>query len=459
MSALAHRVLAHRVARSALAADSSTAPLPDFHGWFDERNRADTSRIERIPFASLRGWNFQSGTGNLVHDSGRFFSIEGLDIRMPGRAVDAWTQPILHQPEVGILGIIAKEFNGILHFLMQAKMEPGNCNGLQLSPTVQATRSNYTRVHKGAAVPYVEYFQRLGQYRILADVRQSEQGCWFYRKRNRNVVIEVHEDIEVLDGFRWLTLGQLHQLLAVDDLVNMDSRSVLACLPFPFHGAGTSGAGHHSALIGTDLLSWITEARTRCDPRVERLPLDRVRHWQRSADRISHESGRFFSVIAVDVQAGGREVRSWSQPMIEPHGTGVSALLTRRVDGVLRALVHARPEPGCTDALELAPTVQCTPANYTHLPAAARPPLLDQVIEAAPEQVLFDSVLSEEGGRFYHARNRYLVLDADPDLSNVDLGPDYRWVPVPELIGLIRHSHYLNIEARTLITCLQSLDV
>ncbi|MFJ5122907.1 MULTISPECIES: NDP-hexose 2,3-dehydratase family protein [unclassified Kitasatospora] len=450
--------LATRVARSAHAADSSTVTLSGFHDWLDERRRADASRIERIPFAAMRGWGFEPGSGNLVHDSGRFFSVEGLDVSMPGRAVETWTQPILNQPEIGILGVIAKEFDGVLHFLMQAKMEPGNCNGLQLSPTVQATRSNYTRIHRGAAVPYVEYFQRPGRYRILADVRQSEQGCWFYRKRNRNIIIEVDEDIEVLDGFHWLTLSQLHQLLVVEDLVNMDSRSVLACLPFPFHGCGVGDAGPHAVPVGTDLLSWITEARTRYDPCAARIPLNRVLHWQRSADRISHETGGFFSVIAVDVQAGGREVRSWSQPMIEPHGTGLSAFLTRRVDGTLQALVHARVEPGYTDVLELAPTVQCTPENYTHLPAAARPPLLDQVAGAPPERVLFDSVLSEEGGRFYHARNRYLVVDADPGLRDADPGPDYRWIPVPELVGLIRHSHYLNIEARTLIACLQSVD-
>ncbi|MFI6640444.1 NDP-hexose 2,3-dehydratase family protein [Streptomyces sp. NPDC050504] len=445
--------LAARVARSARTADSSTVTLAGFQKWFDERRAADGSRVERIPFADLRGWGFEPGTGNLVHDSGRFFSVEGMDVTMPGRPVEAWSQPVLHQPEIGILGIIAKEFDGVLHFLMQAKMEPGNCNGLQLSPTVQATRSNYARVHRGAAVSYVEYFQQASRYRVIADVRQSEQGCWFYGKRNRNIVVEVDDDVEVLDGFHWLTLGQLHRLLVVDDLVNMDSRSVLACLPHPFGADGTDDA----APLPAELLSWITEARTRHDPRVERVPLNEVRHWHRSADRISHESGRFFSVIAVDVRAEGREVRGWSQPMVEPHGTGLSAFLTRRVDGILQALVHARVEPGYTDVLELAPTVQCTPENYTGLPAAARPALLDHVLAAPPERILFDSVLSEEGGRFHHARNRYVVLAADPARPEEPPGPDHRWIPLPELAALIRHSHYLNIESRTLLTCLQSL--
>ncbi|MFH4268324.1 NDP-hexose 2,3-dehydratase family protein, partial [Acinetobacter baumannii] len=83
------------------------------------------------------------------------------------------------------------------------KVEPGNCNGLQLSPTVQATRSNYTRVHQGRAVPYLEYFVDARKHRVIADVRQSEQGSWFFQKRNRNMIVDVGDaDVEVLEDFR-----------------------------------------------------------------------------------------------------------------------------------------------------------------------------------------------------------------------------------------------------------------
>ncbi len=65
---------------------------------------------------------------------------------------------------------------------------------------------------------------------------QSEQGSWFYRKRNRNMIVEVTEDVEVRDGFCWVTIGQLHRLLGEHDLVNMDARTVLSCLPFSSAG-------------------------------------------------------------------------------------------------------------------------------------------------------------------------------------------------------------------------------
>lgn len=189
-----------------------------------------------VPLDALAGWRTDPATGDLRHESGRFYAVTGLEVHTPGAPVSRWCQPILDQPEVGVLGILAKEFDGVLHFLMQAKNEPGNPGGLQLSPTVQATRSNFTRVHGGSRVPYLDHFLDASRHHVLADVRQSEQGAWFYRKRNRNMVVLVTEDLETLDGFCWLTLGQLHRLLAVDDLVNMDARTVLSCLPFAAAG-------------------------------------------------------------------------------------------------------------------------------------------------------------------------------------------------------------------------------
>jgi len=155
------------------------------------------------------------------------------------------------------------------------------------------------------------------------------------------------------------------------------------------------------------------------------------------------------------VVARGREVDSWTQPMIEAPGEGVVAFVVRRIGGVLHALMHGRVEPGYIDVVELAPTVQCKPENYSVLDPRARPPFLDLVLAAAPERIRFDAVLSEEGGRFYRTRNRYLVVEVDPaeELAH----PDFRWVTLDQLAGLLRHSHYLNVQARSLVACLHSL--
>ncbi|MEU6996444.1 NDP-hexose 2,3-dehydratase family protein [Streptomyces sp. NPDC046465] len=463
--------LAVRITESALAAEG-VMDLPGFHSWFARRRAVDVAEVARIPFDALVGWGSEPGTGDLVHDSGGFFAVRGLSVEIPGAAVPSWTQPIISQPEIGILGILVKEFDGVLHCLMQAKNEPGNHNGVQLSPTVQATRSNYTRVHRGNPVPYVEYFQDTARHQVIADVLQSEQGAWFYHKRNRNIVVEVTEDVKLLDGFCWLTLGQLHGLLGGDDIVNMDSRTVLSCLPFSGADLATvfplrprsfgaavirSCSDEQGALHTTgEILSWITEAKARAVVRTRTVPLESVEHWHRTSHALSHETGKFFNVIGISVKAGHREITGWTQPVVEPVGVGINAFLVKRIDGVLHALVNARIQPGHLDVVELAPTVQATPGNYAVLPAAARPRFLTEILEADPARIRYDSLLSEEGGRFYHARNRYLVIEADEAYEPEDAA-DFRWLTLHQLVGLLRHSHYVNVEARSLIACAHSL--
>ncbi|MFE3720097.1 NDP-hexose 2,3-dehydratase family protein [Streptomyces cyaneofuscatus] len=441
-----------RIAASAATTEGAWLRTEDFTGWLEGRRRAHRFEVGRIPFAELDGWFFEERTGNLVHRSGRFFSIEGLRVTAgDGEHEPAqWHQPIIDQPEVGILGILVKEFDGVLHLLMQAKMEPGNPNLLQLSPTVQATRSNYTKVHQGADVKYVEYFVRPDGGRVLADVLQSEHGSWFLHKSNRNMIVEAVGDVPVHEDFCWLTLGQIAELLHRDNLVNMDSRTVLACAPFP----DDADAGLHS---DTDLLSWITAERSRHAVRADRVPLAGLPGWRQGEKTITHEDGRYFDVVAVRVQAGSREVSGWTQPLIEPVGLGVTAFLTRDIGGVLHVLVHARVEGGFLDTIELGPTVQYTPGNYADVADDDRPPFLDLVLNADPARIRYEAVHSEEGGRFLNAESRYLLVEADEDQAPLDPPTGYFWATSAQLTMLVRHGHYVNVQGRTLLACLNAM--
>jgi oxidase EvaA len=438
-----------RLARSAAAGAGSGMSVDDFTGWFAYRSLVNRFQVERIPFDDLESWSFHPETGNLVHDTGRFFSVEGLHVTVGEGPFPEWQQPIINQPEVGILGILAKEFDGVLHFLMQAKMEPGNANLVQLSPTVQATRSNYTKVHKGADVKYLEYFTGSAGATVLADVLQSEHGAWFYRKFNRNVIVETTQHVVLHDDFCWLTLGQIGELLRRNDVVNMDSRTVLACLPVPFE---ETGALHTDA----ELLSWYAAERSRHSVDVRRIPLHSISGWRRGPESIDHELDRYFRVVAVRAQASNREVGAWTQPLFEPRGQGVIAFVTRKIGGVPHLLAHARVEAGFIDSIELAPTVQYTPRHYAHLTGEARPPFLDLVLGAGPGRICYEAVHSEEGGRFLNAQARYLIVEADESEAPDEPPPGYRWLTAGQLNTLLRYGRYVNVQARTLMALLTS---
>ncbi|GAB3508734.1 NDP-hexose 2,3-dehydratase family protein [Amycolatopsis cihanbeyliensis] len=452
-----HPTLAARLAASASATDGAVWDDARVRRWLEDRRREHRQRVRLVPLDEMRGWHFRPGLGDLRHRSGRFYSVQGLHVSTDTGPVPVWSQPIINQPEIGILGIVVREIDGLLHCLVQAKTEPGNVNGIQLSPTVQATRSNYTRAHGGSAVPYLEYFRSsgAGTRTILADVLQSEQGAWFYCKRNRNMIVEVGPEVEAREDFCWLTLRQLNRLLAVDNLVNMDTRTVLSCMPGWHPPEQDDRRGAHTDV---EIRSWITEQQSEHTVTARLMPLPSVHEggWRVRPDRITHRDGRYFDIIGAEVDSNTREVPSWCQPLLRPHGTGIAALLVRYHHGTPHALVNASVEAGYRDVVELGPTVQCTPENYTQFGPEHQPRYLDLVRSAPPESVLFDSVLSEEGGRFYHATTRYLIVDAGEELP-LATPPEFRWMSLPQLTEFLKYSHYVNVQARTLIAALRSV--
>ncbi len=460
--------------KSALS-ENKLANFKEFFAWFETRHIVNSFQVSKVPLNQLKGWDFDIDTGTLFHKSGRFFRIEGIEVNTNFGPTPHWMQPIINQPEIGILGFLAQKINGVLHFLVQAKMEPGNINVLQLSPTVQATRSNFTQVHGGIRPPYLDYFLDRTKSRHLIDQLQSEQGSRFLRKRNRNMIVEIEENepIETQDDFYWLTLGQMFELLKFDNLVNMDSRTVLSCIRFTADdgNAGPRFGDYDGTNFDKDVLlsnfadecqavndfdsivSWVTHMKTQYNLNVCRIPLNKVEGWSYDGVAICHHSKRFFSIIGASVIASNREVQSWDQPLIESAKGGVLCFLCQRKNGILHFLVQGRVEPGNFDCVEMAPTLQFTPANYDPSKEELFPPFYEVFRKARPDQIRYDVLHSEEGGRFYHDQNRYLVIEID-EKQAMELPHNYIWMTIRQMKGFIRFNNFLNIEARGLLSCL-----
>lgn len=443
---------------SSLNREGQMCSTASFQEWFKRGIDRHRFQIERIPFGALKKWGFDPSTGNLVHESGRFFSIEGVSVKTSFGGVRAWSQPIINQPEVGFLGIIAKKIGGVLHFLMQAKMEPGNINMIQLAPTLQATRSNYMRVHQGKTPPFLEYFRNNPKRKVLVDVLQSEQGGRFLRKRNRNIIIEVPEDepLPVTDDYIWLTLGQIGTLMRRDNVINMDARTVLSCISFHRVSSISSeccGNFGGSVLSEDEILAWFTEMKCRFDLEVRQIPLKSVDQWVRDDFRIYHETGNFFEVIAVRVEADNREVTAWTQPLVKPCREGIIAFIMKLFEGVPHFLIQAKVEAGNFDVVEMAPTVQCLTGDYKRVPSALRPPFLDYVFSTPLERVVFDTLQSEEGGRFFREENRNLIVMAGDELP-ANIPGNFIWVSYNQLKTFIRFNNFVNIQCRCLLSAL-----
>ncbi|WP_434222744.1 NDP-hexose 2,3-dehydratase family protein [Limnospira platensis CENA597] len=454
----------HYFLESDLSLENPFNSIPDILLWLQESKQSNHVIINEIKFSEMKQWFFDQSSGNYRHISGGFFSIDGIEVKTNYGSVPAWKQPIINQPELGILGIVTKKIDGKLYFLMQAKIEPGNINTVQLSPTLQATKSNYTQKHKGKKPLYLEYFLDT-QKIVLFDQLQSEQGARFLQKRNRNIIIQVNSDIPIYENYRWLTLGQIKALLKYDNLVNMDTRTILSGIRYCNRNIVNQFISSVSDQFKIDMLyseistntyismdgfiAWFTELKSLFDLSVSKIRLDDIPEWQLTDDKIHHIENKFFEVIPVKVQIEKREVLSWDQPMVRPCQQGICAFIIKKIDGIYHFLVQAKVECGNFDIVEIAPTVQCLTGSYK----SGNVYFLKDVLDALknPQKVKFNTIQSEEGGRFFRESNRNIIVEVG-DKFSLDVPINFNWLSMGQLKNLIRFNNYVNIQARSLLS-------
>lgn len=107
---------------SSLTDKNQFQSFPSFKQWFTAHCKPEEFRVETVRLDALEKWCFDTERTRLAHESGRFFSIEGIHVETNFNGGQSWDQPIINQPEIGILGFITKVFNGVRYFLMQVKM-------------------------------------------------------------------------------------------------------------------------------------------------------------------------------------------------------------------------------------------------------------------------------------------------------------------------------------------------
>ncbi len=438
--------------------------LTEILEWIKRLNASTFVEVKECSIHESTFWFYDDYNGEVLNRKRGFFSIKGLRLFQNDQFIKE--QPMIIQPEIGYLGIICREINGIFHFLMQAKIEPGNINCIQISPTIQATKSNFTRVHGGKLPQYFEYFENASKYRIIYDQIQSEQSARFYKKRNRNIIIEVDEEIPLSSNYCWMTLGQLKCLMRMDNLVNMDTRTVISGLPFlsnigledsrlePFF----ADKALFRSMFHTDFMESLREVRYYVndyrmfqDTKVTEIPLNELVDWRINEYGIECRKKADFEVRYYDITIEGREVHSWMQPLFRATGRAVFGLITRNVKGVKKFLVSTRGEIGTLDMIELAPSVQIEVSSMPNEQNAVEHLFFEYV---SRKETQVDVLLSEEGGRFYHEENRNIILSVGEDeLQQLPKG--YFWLDYSALVYLMQTTQLLNIQLRNLLSLLE----
>ncbi len=284
------------------------------------------------------------------------------------------------------------------------------------------------------------------------------------------MIVEIDDEIVVHEDFCWLTLYQLKKLIKLDNLINMDSRSVISCIPFSnekdfiYDFLINNATNNHyeiatmKSIVSKDalhtideIIGWLTSEKVAYYLNIETIPLKEVKDWQITSNEIRHKNDNRFSIVALKVTANNREVASWTQPILKDLKIGLIGFLIKTINNIDHYLVQAKIEPGNIDFIDLAPTVSCS--NYHQVEKMNRDvKFLDLFLDGSKSDIKYDHLQSEEGGRFYFYQNRYMIAHLKDD-TEIAVPRNYKWMTLGQILELSKHG-YFNIEARGLLACI-----
>lgn len=395
--------------------------------------------FEVVPtgLSSMPTWHFNEGA--LSHVSGGFFSVVGVRFEATDQAPrrDAL---FLFQPQSAINGLLTCVVDGIQHFLLQARAEPGNVGQAQFGPTLQSTPANYLCVHGGKATPFIEWFStHRPDVQVLHDSVQLDLGERYLFKSKRVIVAKCSADIAVPEGFVWVPAWLVNAAASRSTFLNTDLRALFGLCAW---GAGAGDL--------VPLSHWVTQS-SRLPLRADavagvvlalqgggsaRYALQSVASmtgWRAADDGIFDEAGgQGFDVGYFHVEARRREVARWQQPLIKSRSEGCARLLCRVVDGVFEVCVRVGAEWGLQTGRALQP-------SYLRYPGAAG---------ADPQmgvRVLLQTRESDEGGRFFQDASVYEIIQV---ASGAQV--EGCWLRISELKWFLSCSNFCAIQLRVL---------
>lgn len=440
--------------------------------WLDGYRRDCDMHFEEIPWTASKEWSFDNY--RLRHRTGGFFGVVGIRAYVNGAAQHRLDQPLIDQPEIGILGFIIRRNGADAEILLHAKPEPGNIGLVQGAPSVQATESNYKQRHKGKETPYLEYFLGLNRSITISDSLQSEQGTRFLGKYNRNMVVQVDSSFpdKVTDAHQWFLLKDFLPILLQDFQINTDARSVLvsckwpALAPngFPFSsslGKGDLGEAlfhsynvpiNKSMLTDEEIIDRLEKCRIAADFTTQLVDLGELKNWEITANRIRNTYANAFEVRQFRVKSSEREVVEWDQPLVTAAEEGSIILFAQEKEGILYFLFNCRAEIGFRERCQWGPTLQDLaeePFIFPHLEKKENE--LRTLINRSKR--LLSQRHSDEGGRFFHCVSTYSLNLLDTDVE-VELSENLVWMNMQQIERFASRKGFFTNEARSLISML-----
>lgn len=200
----------------------------------------------------------------------------------------------------------------------------------------------------------------------------------------------------------------------------------------------------------SSILKWLKKKRENPPISVKEVGVKSLDEWyvDSKTGNIRHKSGKFFAITGVRVsEAKGREMLSWTQPMMKQNECGILGILCQKRNGITRYLMYAKCEPGSLINPQLSPTLQATFSNLGMAHGGKKPLFSEYFENGGKGKVLVSVEHIEDPSRFYLKTNRCMIVEI-PEKEKIKITEDFIWLTLPQIKKILKVDRAVNALAR-----------
>ena len=204
----------------------------------------------------------------------------------------------------------------------------------------------------------------------------------------------------------------------------------------------------------SSILKWVKERQKKVKTVSKLINLNQCSDWYLDKNNnLYHKSQQFFKVKGVETKgAAGREVKSWTQPILTQKHGGVLAFICRQTKKYgTQFLIDVRIEPGDDSILKISPSFQATQSNMNRAHGGKRPKFYDIIMENKGAELIYYTIHNEEGARFWKKSNWNVIVKLKNPYDKRIKGENYRWVSFKQIKKLALKNRYVNPFVKTIL--------
>ena len=159
------------------------------------------------------------------------FMVRFYDIKISGREVQCWTQPLFKSLGMATFGLMTRVKEGRREFLVRIRPEIGSFDKVEIGPSVQWEPSHNPYNDDVVEICFRKHIEkRDSSWR--GGVILSEEGGRFYHEENYNFIIEIDEKElpEIPDDCIWVDYRTLNFMVQINNCLNIQLRNLLSLI-------------------------------------------------------------------------------------------------------------------------------------------------------------------------------------------------------------------------------------